>query len=187
MNEEIKQEDSIENTESAVVDNSIEKLIEENNSLKLELKKYQEIAANSQSQYMNLKFDFDWFIKRVEREKQEWNVKSLLDNFALFALFIEDLRKSIEDVPAEIEKNNWVKWVALLYVNLIKRLQEVCIHQIKAIWLEPDPQNHEPISMMEVEDENMKWKIVKECEIGFYYQKWDTKIIIKPSKVIVWS
>lgn len=187
-NTELNEEQVAENIQDWNKDElDIEKLLQENKSLQVELKKYQEIASNSQSQYLNLKFDFDWFIRRVEREKQEWWVKALIDTFSIFLPFIENLRKSIEDVPSEIEKSNWVKWVALLYVNLIKRLEEIWIYEIKCLWVEPDPEQHEPISVQPVEDENLKWKITQECERWFYYQKWDQKIVINPSKVIVWN
>lgn len=179
----------LESCEAEINDINEQKELEENQVVVLqqELKKFQEIASQSQSQYMNLKYDFDSLLRRVEREKIENSVKSIIESVSNFLPFIENLRISIQSIPNDIQDNNWVKGIALLYATLIKKLEEMWVYEIDCIWLEPDTLCHEPISTQPIEDDNLKWKIVQECERWFIYKKWDTKIVIKPSRVIVWS
>ena len=53
------------------------------------------------------------------------------------------------------------------YVNYIK--------SIESLWLIPDSFLHEPVSVEPVEDEKLKWKIIKEFERWFVYSKGDDK------------
>lgn len=188
--QEVVDSSEIVETQESVQEDEKEKIITLEAQIMIlqqELKKFQEIATQTQSQYLNLKYDFDAFHRRVEREKDDLNIKMLIDNISNFLPFIENLRKSIQEVPSDIESNNWVKWVALLYATLIKRLEEMWVYEIDCIWLEPDAECHEPISMQSVDQDELKWKIIQECERGFIYKKWDKKIVIRPSRVIVWG
>lgn len=49
----------------------------------------------------------------------------------------------------------------------------------------PDSLMHEPVSVEPTEDEQLKGKIIKEFERGFFYEKDGEKKIIKASTVIV--
>ena len=70
-------------------------------TLTAELEKYKQIAANSQSQYVNLKYDFDAYMLRIEKEKKSLKRDSLIDSVKNILPFLEDLRKTIESIDKE--------------------------------------------------------------------------------------
>ncbi len=162
--------------------------------LNLEIEKLQkayqeqsEIAMKAQRDYINLKFDFDRFQKQVQEKEKEQEVSSLISSIKKILPFVENLRKSLENITQDKKSDPLAQWVQLVYDNFIKTLESVNIFQIKAIWLEPDSMLHEPVSVMPIEDKKMKWKIIQEFERWFIYKKDDKQIVISTSKVIVWQ
>jgi molecular chaperone GrpE len=101
--------------------------------------------------------------------------------------FVENLRKSLLNLTEE-QQASWIgEGLRMMYDNFIKSLEKLHIKPIEAIWLEPDAQFHEPVSMQPVDDENLKWKIIQEFQQWFVYEKDDEVIVISPSRVIVWN
>jgi molecular chaperone GrpE (heat shock protein) len=101
--------------------------------------------------------------------------------------FVEDLRKSLDTLPEEKKADPLAQWVQLVYDNFLKTLEWLNIKQIEAIWLEPDSNLHEPVSVQPTEDKKLKWKIIQEFERWFVYKKDDKQIVLNTSKVIVWQ
>lgn len=182
--EEIEQE-QIDLIPEEIVDEIPNPLQIELDKANAELAKYKEIATNSQSQYVNLKFDFDSLQRRLERDKKEWPTKYLVQVMEKFLPFVEKMRISTLNIPQELQENEWVKWIQISYNDMLKRLLDMWIEPIESIWLEPNHDYHEPIGTMPTDDKKMKWKIIQEYEVWFVYKNWEDKTIIKPSKVIV--
>lgn len=160
----------------------------------LELEKLQkdyneqtEIAVRAQRDYINLKFDFDRFHKQVQEREKDQEVTSLISSIKKFLPFVEDLRKSLDNIPEDKKSDPLSQWVQLVYNNFLKILESMNIFQIKALWLEPDANLHEPVSVVLVENKKMKWKIVQEFERWFVYKKNDKQIVLNTSKVIIWQ
>jgi len=160
--------------------------------LQIEIEKLQknyqeqtEIAAKAQRDYINLKLDFDRYQNQVSEREKEQDTNSLISSVKKFLPFIEDLRKSLDNIPQDKKPDPLAQWVQLVYDNFLKVLESMHIFQIKALGLVPDSLVHEPVSLMPVEDKKMKWKIIQEFERGFIYKKGDKQIVINPSKVIV--
>jgi molecular chaperone GrpE (heat shock protein) len=95
------------------------------------------------------------------------------------------LRKSLDNIPEDKKSDSLAQWVQLVYDNFLKTLEFMNITQIKAIWLVPDSNLHEPVSVQPTEDKKLKWKIIQEFERWFVYKKDDKQIVLNPSKVIV--
>ena len=155
--------------------------------LEFQLQEKDEIAKNSQINYLHLKADFDILqrqtqqkIDNAERDAEIKVVKELLP-------FVENLRKSLLNLTEEQQSSSLWEWIRMMYDNFIKSLEKLHIKPIEALGLEPDAQFHEPVSVQAVEDENLKWKIIQEFQQGFVYEKDDEVIVISPSRVIVWS
>ena len=155
--------------------------------LESQLQEKDEIAKNSQINYLHLKADFDILqrqtqqkVDNAERDAEIKVVKELLP-------FVENLRKSLLNLTEEQQKTWMWEWLRMMYDNFIKSLEKLHIRPIEAIWLEPDAQFHEPVSMQPVEDKNLKWKIIQEFQQGFVYENNDDVIVISPSRVIVWN
>lgn len=155
--------------------------------LESQLQEKDEIAKNSQINYLHLKADFDILqrqtqqkVDNAERDAEIKVVKELLP-------FIENLRKSLLSLTEEQQKS-WIwEGLRMMYDNFLKSLEKLHIKPIEALGLEPDAQFHEPVSMQPVEDKNMKWKIIQEFQQWFVYENNDEIIVISPSRVIVWN
>ena len=146
-----------------------------------------EIAIKAQRDYVNLKFDFDRYQRQSQEREKDQETNSLISSIKKILPFVENLRKSLENIPQDQKMQPLSQWVQLVYDNFIKTLESINIFQIKAVWLEPDSILHEPVSVMPVDDKKMKWKIIQEFERWFIYKKDDKKIVISTSKVIVWQ
>lgn len=153
-------------------------------------KKYDEqteTLKRAQHDYINLKFDLDRFQRQTEEKEKNLELDSLLSSVKKFLPFVEDLRKSLDTLPEEKKSDPLAQWVQLVYDNFLKTLELMHITQIQAIWLEPDSNLHEPVSVQPTEDKKLKWKIIQEFERGFVYKKDNKQIVLNTSKVIVWQ
>ena len=131
--------------------------------------------------------DFDRYQRQIKESSQVMELDSLLSVVKKFLPFIEDLRKSLENITDEHQNDPLTKWVQMVYNKFLKTLEHLHIKSIESVWLIPDSFLHEPVSIQPVEDEKLKGKIIKEFERGFVYHKGDDTRVIIPSKVIVWQ
>ena len=69
--------------------------------LEKEKKELEEIAKRSQYEYINLKMDFDRYQRQTKESSQNMELDSLLMVVKKFLPFIEDLRKSLENITDE--------------------------------------------------------------------------------------
>jgi molecular chaperone GrpE (heat shock protein) len=69
--------------------------------LEQEKKEFEEIAKRSQYEYINLKTDFDRYQRQIKESSHAMEVESLLSVVKKFLPFLEDLRKSLENITDE--------------------------------------------------------------------------------------
>ena len=153
--------------------------------LEKEKKELEEIAKRSQYEYVNLKMDFDRYQRQTKESSHTMELDSLLSVVKKFLPFIEDLRKSLENITDEHREDPLTKWVQMVYNKFLKTLEHLHIKAIESLGLVPDSFLHEPVSVEPVEDEALKGKIIREFERGFIYEKGDDTRVIIASKVVV--
>ncbi len=153
--------------------------------LEKEKKEIEEIAKRSQYEYINLKMDFDRYQKQMQESSKNMETDALLLVVKKFLPFVEDLRKSLENITDEHKDDPLAKGVQMIYDKFLKTLESLHIKVIISIGLEPDSFLHEPVSIEPTENKKLKGKIIKEFERGFVYEKDGDKRVVKPSKVIV--
>lgn len=164
----------------------IEKLEAEIKRLQSQLAEKDEIVKNAQLAYLHAKNDME-MIQRQSAMKAESMHQDLLIKIVKKVLpFVEDLRKSLENLSDEDKNSPMWKWVQMVHDRFIKALEEFNVFPIPSLHETPDTLMHEPIWMQPTGDKESKWKIIQVFEQGFYYQKenWD-KVTIFPSKVII--
>jgi len=177
--------DSILDQEQGPNSDYIQSLKSQISQLEKEKKELTEMAKRAQYDYINLKMDFDRFIRQTNEKSQTINLDSLIDVVKKFLPFLEDLRKSLENITDEHLQDPLTKWVQIVYNNFLKTLEAMNIYPIISIWKDPDWLYHEPISAIPTEDPDMKWKIIQEFQRWFYYSKdWEIRII-STSKVVI--
>ena len=177
----------LKDKEKNETENYISKLKEKHLKTKKELKKYKEIATTTQSQYINLKNEFDLFTNRINNEKEENKIKNIIDIINKILPFIDNLSKSLEHIPEEFKDNNFINWIILTYKHFQNTLETMWVFEINSIWEEADPELHQPLWLEQTNDKKLKWKIIKEIEKGYIFKKNDTKKVIRIAKVIVWE
>jgi molecular chaperone GrpE (heat shock protein) len=103
--EEKKQDDELEakleEAQKTQDDKKYRELEQKIIQLEKEKKELEEIAKRSQYEYINLKMDFDRFQKQTHETKQDLHVDVLIAVIKKFLPFIEDLRKSLENITEE--------------------------------------------------------------------------------------
>lgn len=189
MNTKKKDElqEKLEEAEKWQSDKKYQELEARIEQLEKEKKELEEIAKRSQYEYINLKMDFDRYQRQMQESSKNAETDSLISVVKKFLPFLEDLRKSLENITDEHMEDPLTKGVQMIYDKFLRTLEGLHIKAIEAIWLVPDSFLHEPVSVEPVADEALKWKIIKEFERGFVYEKGEDKRVIRPSKVIVWQ
>ncbi len=180
-------EDMLEDVKS---DKDNEEMIEQ---LKAEIKKLQaqlaekdEIVKNAQLAYLRAKNDMEMIQRQSVMKAESMHQDLLIKIVKKLLPFVEDLRKSLENLSEEDKNSDMWKWVQMVYDRFIKALEWFDIFPIPSLHEAPDAMLHEPIWMQPTDDKKLKWKIIQVFEQGFYYKKenWD-KVTIFPSKVII--
>ena len=164
----------------------VEQLQAEIKKLQAQLAEKDEIVKNAQLAYLRAKNDME-MIQRQSAMKAESMHQDLLIKIVKKLLpFVEDLRKSLDNLSEEDKNSDMWKWVQMVYDRFIKALEEFGVYPIPSLHESPDTLMHEPIWMQPTEDKKLKWKIIQVFEQGFYYQKenWD-RVTIFPSKVVI--
>ena len=164
----------------------IEQLQAEIKKLQSQLTEKDEIVKNAQLAYLRAKNDME-MIQRQSAMKAESMHQDLLIKIVKKLLpFVEDLRKSLENLSDEDKKSAMWKWVQMVYDRFIKALEWFDIFPIPSLHENPDTLMHEPIWIQPTEDKKLKWKIIQVFEQWFYYQKENgDKVTIFPSKVVI--
>ena len=164
----------------------IEQLQAEIKKLQTQLTEKDEIVKNAQLAYLRTKNDME-MIQRQSAMKAESMHQDLLIKIVKKLLpFVEDLRKSLENLSDEQKDSDMWKWVQMVYDRFIKALEEFNVFPIPSLHESPDTLLHEPIWMQPTDDKKLKWKIIQVFEQGFYYQKENgDKVTIFPSKVVI--
>lgn len=164
----------------------IEQLQAEIKKLQAQLAEKDEIVKNAQLAYLRAKNDME-MIQRQSAMKAESMHQDLLIKIVKKLLpFVEDLRKSLDNLSEEDKNSDMWKWVQMVYDRFIKALEEFGVYPIPSLHESPDTLMHEPIWMQPTEDKKLKWKIIQVFEQWFYYQKENgDKITIFPSKVFI--
>ncbi|MCF7834816.1 nucleotide exchange factor GrpE [Candidatus Gracilibacteria bacterium] len=178
--EEIKKE-----KEDKEIGGEIEELNKKIQELENEKKEITEMTKRAQYDYINLKMDFDRLVRQTEEKDANQGIDILIDVVKKFLPFVENLRKSLENINKEQLQDPLTKGVQIVYDNFIKTLGSMNIKAIESVGLEPDLFFHEPVSVQKTEDKKMKGKIIQEFERGFFWEKDGEKKVIVSSKVIV--
>jgi len=176
------QKEKAEQEDGNIKKNKKDKKIEE---LENALKEQTEIIKRAQYDLVTQKFDFERHKVMFEEQSKSMDVDILIATVKKLLPFVEDLRKSLSTLPDEQQKDPLAQWLQMMYDNFLKVLDSMHIKPIVSIGFVPDTLLHEPVSVQSVEDKKMKWKIVKEFERGFYYEKDGNKKVIITSKVVV--
>lgn len=155
--------------------------------LKTELEKMTDIAKMAQSNYLRTKMEFDSYQTRTSFQIDDQKLQSLFDVVKKLAPIIDQMKLSLEHITPHMQDDEFTKGIRLVYDNMLKMLESYKIYSLETIWLDLDPELHEPVGMSPIADDNLKGKIVQELSTGYIYKQWDKKTTIIPARVLLWE
>ena len=123
--------------------------------------------------------------RRMKEQEANMQTDSLLSTVKKFLPFVEELRKSLENISEDHKEDPLSKGLQLTYGKFLKKLEEMGIKSIEAIGKNPDSELHEPVSLAPTDKKKLKGKIIQEFERGFIYEKDGQKKVITPAKVVI--
>lgn len=143
------------------------------------------ITKRAQYDYINLKMDFDRWSRQKDEEAKTAHIDTLIDVVKKFLPFVEDLRKSLENISPDHKEDPLTKGVEIVYSKFLQTLSSMKVKPIESIGQTPDSYMHDPVSMQPTDDDSMKGKIIAEFAKGFIYDDGQTKKVITASKVVI--
>lgn len=144
------------NDEMQQIDTLVKQLAEE--KVKLEKEK---------KEYLFLMAEFDNFRKRTLKEKSE-----IIRNASESAMkgllpIVDDFERGLDAVKSSTDPDAIKEGMELIYNKLVKYLETNGVKAIDSTGADFDPELHEAIAMVPVEDENQKGKVIDTPTKGY--------------------
>lgn len=148
--------EAIENDEMAQIDSLCKQLAEEKEKVEKEKKEYLFLMA-----------EFDNFRKRTVKEKGE-----IIRNAAESAMkgllpIVDDFERGLDAVKNSNDAEAVKEGMELIYNKLLKYLEQNGVKPIESTGKDFDPELHEAIAMVPVEDEAQKGKVIDTPTKGY--------------------
>ena len=166
-----------EDESSPVLEQKIEAVPEDVESLKKALAEEVEKAENNFAQWQRAQADFINYKRRSEHEKGE--AIKYANGLLILSLLsiVDDLQRAIASVPEEISDHNWVEGINLINRKLTAFLESQGVTEISALGEKFDPNFHDAV-MYEIGDEGM---VISELQKGYMLHD----RVIRPTMVVV--
>ncbi len=123
-----------------------------------------------------LQADFDNYIKRVEKEKEEFTKYSNHKLISKLLTIVDDFEKALDAVKNDTKETS--KGIEMIHNQLNKILQEEGVLPINALGNKLDPYMHE---VMDIVDGNEDDLIVEELQKGYKIKD----KVLRPSRVVI--
>lgn len=193
MNEETKDKtaEELEEAEKALEELAKDDIEEQEPKSKKERKKLRKLEEHlaetesklreSDDQRLRLFAEFDNFRKRVTRERLELFAVASREVIEALLPVLDDLERAQETISEADDAEGAAKGFELITNKLTSALEQRGLKEMASVGEEFDPELHEAVSEIEVEDESQKGKVVNEVLKGYYLNE----RIIRHAKVVV--
>ena len=154
--------------------NKTPKIEEKKDEFVLKIEEQQKTIEEYTQTLKRLQADFENYMKRVEKEKEQLSAYSNHKLISKLLIVVDDVEKALEIVKtkdAEIAKG-----IELIHKNFHKLLQEEGVSPIKAVGNNLDPYKHEVLDVVEGEKDD---EVVDELQKGYMIKD----KVLRPSKV----
>jgi molecular chaperone GrpE len=137
--------------------------------------------AEMQDKYIRLSAEFDNYRKRTLREKMELT-KYASENILLKILpFMDDFERALQNTEDAKDCVAVREGIALIHTKFVDFLKQNGVAEVEALNCAFNFDLHDAVAKVQVDDENMKGKIVDVVLKGYYLQD----KVIRHSKVVV--
>ncbi len=160
----------IDDVEEAVEENNAENETDELSQVDALSKELDETKAQlekEKKEYLFLMAEFDNFRKRTLKEKSEI-IRNASENAMKGLLpIIDDFERGIEANANATDPDAIKEGMELIYNKLVKYLSQNGVKPIESTGVEFNPDVHEAIAMVPVEDPNAKGKVIDTLTKGY--------------------
>jgi molecular chaperone GrpE len=150
---------------------------EELEALQAALDEEKEKAERYLGSWQRCQADLENYVRRAEQAKSETvafaNTALLLELLPI----LDDFERALTSVPTELDEQNWIKGIRLIYDKLKTALQAQGLAEIKAEGEPFDPYVHEAAGQMDGEE----GIVVEEIRKGYKFRD----KLLRPSMVMV--
>ena len=151
-----------------------DRLKKENAELKLK-------AEELNDRYLRLHAEFDNYKKRNIRERNEFAKTAGIEIIQALLPVADDFGRAVKQMESSQNVDELREGIKLIQQKLTGILEAKGLKQMKSIGEVFNPELHDAITEIPVEDKSMKGKVVDEIESGYYLND----KIIRHSKVVV--
>lgn len=144
--------------------------------LETTIKEKDTLIQNQINDIKRLQADFENYIKRTNKEKEELKEISKQELIVKLLNIIDDFDKAVSHLNKEDENTQGIN---MIYNQLISFLQENQIKPINSIGEKSDPFKHEVIKKIESNEE--EGRIIEEIQKGYLFKDQ----VLRHSKVII--
>ena len=193
MNEETKDKtaEELETPENALEEMEKESSEEQEPKSKKERKKLRKLEKHlaeaeaklkeSEDQRLRLFAEFDNFRKRMTKERIELFAVASREVIEALLPVLDDLERAQETIGETEDAEGAAKGFELITSKLKSVLEQRGLKEMASVGEVFDPELHEAVSEIEVEDESQNGKVVNEVLKGYYLNE----RIIRHAKVVV--
>lgn len=178
--DKVNQEINIENPEGDIIDDIGAAADEDQTAEQIEQEEMNEIDSlakqlaetnvkleKEKKEYMFLMAEFDNFRKRTVKEKGEI-IKNASENVLKGLLpIVDDFERGLAAIKESEDAEAVKEGMTLIYNKLVKFLEQNQVKAIDSNGQDFDPELHEAIAMVPVEDESMKGKVIDTPTKGY--------------------
>lgn len=141
--------------------------------------KKEKIKENYLEDLQRLQAEFENYIKRINKEKEEF-VKIATRNLVLKLInVLDDFRKVLEEIKKTDDKEEISKGIDMVFKEMNKIMEEEGVKVIEYLDKKFDPNFHEVIKYVESEKE--EGTVIKEVQKGYLLND----KVLRPTKVII--
>ncbi|MDD4571942.1 MAG: nucleotide exchange factor GrpE [Clostridia bacterium] len=133
-------------------------------------KEHAELVAScdeEEEKMLRLQADFDNFRRRTRTEKEDWRVQIIADISADLLPVLDNFQRAVDAMALDENASSHLAGIQMIKRQLTDVLANRGLKPIEALGCEFDPNCHEAISEMEVENVDMAGKVVDEIQIGY--------------------
>ncbi len=139
----------------------------ETEALKNKLDETEKQLEKEKKEYLFLMAEFDNFRKRTLKEKSEIIKNGAESAFKGLLPIVDDFERGLEAIKDTTDASTVKEGMELIYNKLVKYLNQNGVKAMESTGADFDPENHEAIAMVPVDDESKKGKVIDTVSKGY--------------------
>jgi molecular chaperone GrpE len=160
-----------------------EEIISHDEAEKNPVAEIEEELSITKDKLLRLYSEFDNFKKRTLREKIEFSRMASAEIILAMLPVLDDFERAIKSMSETNQDETLIEGVNLIYTKMKTTLEQKGLKEMKSTGEDFNPDLHDALSNIEVEDKKMKGKVVEEIQKGYYLNG----VVVRHAKVIVGS